>query len=42
VNHVTIWGSLAVYFILQFGYNYLFGGTYVGSLTMVSYKCHIK
>ncbi|XP_059080983.1 phospholipid-transporting ATPase ID-like isoform X4 [Tigriopus californicus] len=31
-NHITIWGSIAVYFLLQFSYNYIFGGAYVGSL----------
>ena len=31
-NHVTIWGSLVVYFLLQFGYNYLFTGEYIGTL----------
>uniref|UniRef100_A0A146MAI4 Phospholipid-transporting ATPase n=1 Tax=Lygus hesperus TaxID=30085 RepID=A0A146MAI4_LYGHE len=33
-NHITIWGSLASYFILDLAYNYLIGGSYVGSLTM--------
>ncbi|KAK2721275.1 hypothetical protein QYM36_003528, partial [Artemia franciscana] len=31
-NHITIWGSLGFYFILQFFYNYVIGGSYVGSL----------
>eukprot|EP00095_Tigriopus_kingsejongensis_P008981 maker-scaffold570_size134912-snap-gene-0.9 protein:Tk08981 transcript:maker-scaffold570_size134912-snap-gene-0.9-mRNA-1 annotation:"phospholipid-transporting atpase id" len=31
-NHITIWGSIAVYFILQFSYNYIFDGAYVGTL----------
>ncbi len=35
-NHVTIWGSLVVYFALQFIYNYLFNAAYVGSLAVVS------
>ncbi len=35
-NHIMIWGSLAVYFALQFGYNYLLDGSYIGTLTMVS------
>ncbi|XP_065171114.1 probable phospholipid-transporting ATPase IM isoform X2 [Atheta coriaria] len=34
VNHVLIWGSLAVYFIMDYFYNYLLGGIYVGALTM--------
>ncbi|XP_046399812.1 probable phospholipid-transporting ATPase IM isoform X3 [Ischnura elegans] len=33
VNHITIWGSLISYFILQFFYNHVIGGSYVGSLT---------
>ena len=37
-NHVTIWGSVAVYFILQFSYNYIFNGSYIGSLQMVRFK----
>ena len=37
-NHVTIWGSIAVYFILQFSYNYIFNGSYIGSLQMVRVK----
>ncbi|XP_014251342.1 phospholipid-transporting ATPase ID [Cimex lectularius] len=32
-NHITIWGSLAWYFILDYFYNYVIGGSYVGSLT---------
>ena len=40
-NHITIWGSIAVYFILQFALNYILvaiglNAPYVGSLTMVS------
>jgi len=31
-NHITIWGSLVFYFILQYFYNYVFSGPYVGSL----------
>ena len=31
-NHITIWGSLVVYFMLQFAYNYLFTGEYIGTL----------
>lgn len=34
-NHITIWGSLAVFFILQFAYNYLFQGAYIGTLVKV-------
>jgi len=38
-NHITIWGSIAVYFILQFALNYILvaiglNAPYVGSLTM--------
>ncbi|XP_073977771.1 ATPase phospholipid transporting 8B isoform X2 [Rhodnius prolixus] len=32
-NHITIWGSLAWYFILDNFYNYVIGGSYVGSMT---------
>lgn len=32
-NHITIWGSLAWYFMLDYFYNYIIGGSYVGSLT---------
>ncbi|XP_060527159.1 probable phospholipid-transporting ATPase IM isoform X2 [Cylas formicarius] len=31
-NHVTIWGSLAFYFVADNFYNYVCGGPYVGSL----------
>ncbi|RXG67747.1 Phospholipid-transporting ATPase ID [Armadillidium vulgare] len=31
-NHITIWGSLVFYFLLQYFYNYVIGGPYVGSL----------
>lgn len=40
-NHITIWGSIAVYFLLQFSYNYIFGGAYVGSLAKVN-KTHVS
>lgn len=33
-NHITIWGSLLFYFILDYSYNYAIQGAYVGSLTM--------
>lgn len=33
MNHVTIWGSLVWYFVLDYFYNYVIGGPYVGSLT---------
>ncbi|XP_058452756.1 phospholipid-transporting ATPase ID isoform X2 [Malaya genurostris] len=33
VNHVMIWGSLLWYFFLDYFYNYVIGGPYVGSLT---------
>ena len=41
VNHTFIWGSIAVYFILQLALNYALvwigaDAPYVGSLTMVS------
>lgn len=32
-NHVMVWGSLLWYFILQYFYNYVIGGSYVGSLS---------
>lgn len=32
-NHITIWGSLVWYFALQYFYNFVIGGSYVGSLT---------
>lgn len=32
-NHITIWGSLGWYFMLDYFYNYIIGGSYVGSLT---------
>lgn len=32
-NHITIWGSLLFYFIMDYFYNYVIGGIYVGSLT---------
>ena len=34
-NHITIWGSIALYFCLQFAYNYIIGGAYLGALFMV-------
>ncbi|XP_077285746.1 ATPase phospholipid transporting 8B [Arctopsyche grandis] len=33
-NHITIWGSLLSYFVLDYFYNYVCGGPYVGSLTV--------
>lgn len=33
-NHVTIWGSLVSYFVLDYFYNYVIGGPYVGSLSV--------
>ncbi|XP_049871998.1 probable phospholipid-transporting ATPase IM isoform X1 [Pectinophora gossypiella] len=33
-NHITIWGSLVSYFVLDYFYNYVVGGRYVGSLTV--------
>ncbi|KAK7864499.1 hypothetical protein R5R35_003115 [Gryllus longicercus] len=32
-NHVTVWGSLTFYFALQFFYNFVIHGAYVGSLS---------
>lgn len=32
-NHIMIWGSLLCYFVLDYFYNYVVGGPYVGSLT---------
>lgn len=37
VNHIMVWGSLIWYFILDYFYNFVIGGSYVGSLTMVCY-----
>ncbi|XP_076647185.1 ATPase phospholipid transporting 8B isoform X2 [Halictus rubicundus] len=34
VNHIMVWGSLVWYFILDYFYNFVIGGSYVGSLTM--------
>ncbi|XP_024893019.1 phospholipid-transporting ATPase ID isoform X4 [Temnothorax curvispinosus] len=33
-NHIMVWGSLIWYFILDYFYNFVIGGSYVGSLTM--------
>ncbi|KAL0270682.1 UNVERIFIED_CONTAM: hypothetical protein PYX00_008008 [Menopon gallinae] len=33
-NHLTIWGSLLLYFVLDYSYNYTIQGSYVGTLTM--------
>ncbi|XP_011191048.2 phospholipid-transporting ATPase ID isoform X4 [Zeugodacus cucurbitae] len=33
-NHITVWGSLVCFFVLDYFYNYVFGGPYVGSLAM--------
>nr|CAD7407113.1 unnamed protein product [Timema poppensis] len=35
-NHFMVWGSVVWYFVLQYSYNYIIGGRYVGSLSMVS------
>ena len=35
-NHIMIWGSLLVYFVLQFSYNYLLNGEYIGTLDKVT------
>ncbi|KAK4292264.1 hypothetical protein Pmani_034959 [Petrolisthes manimaculis] len=32
-NHITIWGSLIFYLLLQYFYNYVLGGDYVGALS---------
>lgn len=37
-NHITIWGSLVWYFALQYFYNFVIGGSYVGSLTKVNFQ----
>ena len=47
VNHTFIWGSIAVYFILQLALNYALvwigaDAPYVGSLTMVSSNMILK
>ncbi|XP_034946393.1 phospholipid-transporting ATPase ID isoform X2 [Chelonus insularis] len=34
VNHFMVWGSVIWYFILDYFYNFIIGGSYVGSLTM--------
>ncbi|XP_066581090.1 phospholipid-transporting ATPase ID isoform X2 [Prorops nasuta] len=34
VNHFMVWGSLIWYFIMDYFYNFVIGGSYVGSLTM--------
>ena len=34
-NHITVWGSLIWYFLLQYFYNYVIGGPYVGALSKV-------
>ncbi|KAG6801693.1 phospholipid-transporting ATPase ID isoform X7 [Apis mellifera caucasica] len=34
VNHIMVWGSLIWYFVLDYFYNFVIGGSYVGSLTM--------
>ncbi|CAL4063265.1 unnamed protein product, partial [Meganyctiphanes norvegica] len=31
-SHITIWGSIIFYFILQYFYNYVMGGEFVGTL----------
>ncbi|KMQ94451.1 putative phospholipid-transporting atpase id [Lasius niger] len=33
-NHIMVWGSLIWYFVLDYFYNFVIGGSYVGSLTM--------
>lgn len=37
VNHIMVWGSLIWYFVLDYFYNFVIGGSYVGSLTMVCF-----
>ncbi|XP_050059932.1 phospholipid-transporting ATPase ID isoform X1 [Aphis gossypii] len=34
INHIVIWGSLTLFFVAEWVYNYLIGGAYVGSLAM--------
>lgn len=36
INHIVIWGSLVMYFVAEWVYNYLIGNNYAGSLTMVN------
>ena len=36
-NHITVWGSLIWYFILQYFYNFVIGGLYVGALSKASF-----
>lgn len=38
VNHIMVWGSLIWYFVLDYFYNFVIGGSYVGSLTMVCFS----
>ena len=48
LNHLAIWGSLIFYFALQYFYNYVLQGAYVGSLstvissTLYSHSCNIS
>ena len=37
LNHLAIWGSLIFYFALQYFYNFVLQGAYVGSLSTVRY-----
>ncbi|XP_055326989.1 phospholipid-transporting ATPase ID isoform X5 [Sitodiplosis mosellana] len=32
VNHITIWGSVVAYFVMDYAYNYYLDGPYVGAL----------
>ncbi len=42
LNHLAIWGSLILFFVLQFFYNYVIFGDYIGSLATVSFqRCYI-
>lgn len=36
-NHITVWGSLIFYFVLQYFYNFVIGGSYVGALSKVGH-----
>jgi len=40
-NHITIWGSVLVFFIFHYVYNFAIGGRYLGSLTKASYSYFI-
>ena len=41
-NHITVWGSLIFYFVLQYFYNFVIGGSYVGALSKVSQSARLR